>query len=281
MYQSLSTSFDVYGSVRGTATEYYSLGIFDPRRLVEGVDANNFEAVVEAVSKVEPEVIINCIGIIKQLRESQDPIRSLSINSLFPQRLALLCRARKVRLIHISTDCVFSGLKGSYREDDIPDAEDLYGQTKFLGEVGEPPALTLRTSIIGRELRTTSGLIEWFLSNRNGKVRGFTKAMYTGLTTIAISKVVRSLIRDFPTLSGTYHLSSERISKYDLLTLVRNAYNLRVEILPDESVIIDRTLNSERFRQATGFQPPSWAAMIGEMAEDPTPYDEWRSQRVS
>lgn len=280
LYQSQVARFDVYATVR-SAAPYHVYGIFDRQRLVEGVDAFNFDTVVEAVAKTKPQAVINCIGIVKQLPEAHDPLRSLTVNSLLPHRLKHLCRAVGARLIHISTDCVFSGRKGMYTEDVPSDAEDLYGRTKFLGEVADTPALTLRTSIIGRELHTNSGLIEWFLSNDGGKVRGFSRAIYTGFTTNVLADIVNLILTEFPELSGVYHVSSDPISKYDLLGLVRDAFGVEVEIKPDDSVVIDRSLNSDRFRRLTGFQPPSWPVMIREMASDPTPYARWRSYAAS
>jgi dTDP-4-dehydrorhamnose reductase len=245
---------------------------------ITGVDATDYDSIARAIAEVKPEVVINCIGIIKQLKAAKDPIISLSINSLFPHRLAILCRAAATRMIHISTDCVFSGRKGMYTEDDVSDAEDLYGRTKYLGEVGYPGCLTIRTSIIGRELHSASGLVDWFLSNRGGKVRGFRRAMYTGFTTVALAKIIAELIRNHPELSGLWQVSSEPITKFDLLKLVNDIYRAGIEIEPDDVFFCDRSLNSARFRAAVNFQPSSWAEMISEMYHDPLPYDQWRKQ---
>ena len=163
-----------------------------------------------------------------------------------------------------------------YREGDIADAEDLYGRSKLLGEVGAPSALTLRTSMIGRELGTAHGLLEWFLAQR-GRVPGFTNAIYTGFSTLELSRIISRIIRDFPDLRGIYHVSSDAISKYDLLKLLREGFAHSVEIDSDPSVKIDRSLDSRRFREITGYAPSSWASMIKEMAEDSTSYRVWRS----
>jgi dTDP-4-dehydrorhamnose reductase len=252
--------------------------IWDPQHTIAGVDAVDFDSVARAIAEVKPQAVINCIGIIKQLKAAKDPIVSLSINSLFPHRLAIICRAAGARLIHISTDCVFSGRKGMYTEDDVSDAEDLYGRTKYLGEVGYPGCLTLRTSIIGRELHSTSGLIDWFLNNRGSKVRGFRKAIYTGFTTQALAKIIACVIVNHPELSGVWQVSSEPINKYDLLKLVNEVYRAGIEIEPDDAFFCDRSLNSARFRAAANFQPPSWREMISEMFSDPLPYDSERSK---
>jgi dTDP-4-dehydrorhamnose reductase len=268
--------FKTWCTVRSFPRGPEGFEIWDKDRTLPAVDAADFDSVTRAIAQVKPDVVVNCIGIIKQLKAAKDPIVSLSINSLFPHRLANLCRAANARMIHISTDCVFSGRKGMYTEDDPSDAEDLYGRTKFLGEVNYPGCLTVRTSIIGRELHSTSGLVDWFLSNRGGKVRGFRRAIYTGFTTVALAKILGDIIRNHPELSGVWQVSSEPIDKYDLLKLVNEVYRAGIEIEPDDSFLCDRSLNSSRFRTAAHFQPPTWPEMIADMHNDPLPYDQRR-----
>jgi dTDP-4-dehydrorhamnose reductase len=268
--------FETWCTVRSSPRGPEGFDIWEKTRTITGVDAADFDTVARAIADVKPEVVINCIGIIKQLKAAKDPIVSLSVNSLFPHRLAILCRAAGARMIHISTDCVFSGRKGMYAEDDVSDAEDLYGRTKYLGEVGYPGCLTIRTSIIGRELHSASGLIDWFLSNRGGKVRGFRKAIYTGFTTLALAKIIARIIIDHPELSGLWQISSDPINKYDLLKLVNEIYRAGIEIELDDAFFCDRSLNSARFRAAVNFQPPTWPEMIAEMHSDPLPYDSGR-----
>jgi len=277
LWQAYRNHFDTWATVRSSYRAYAKYNLFDSERLLGGVDAFNFDTVVCALATVRPDVVINCIGIVKQVPTAKDPFISLTLNSLFPHKLANLCRAASARLIHISTDCVFSGKKGMYTEDDVSDAEDLYGRSKFLGEVRGKGCLTLRTSIIGRELQTTNGLVEWFLSNRGGKVSGYTQAIYSGLTTLALAELIANVVEHHPELSGVYHVSSEPITKYNLLRLLRDAFGVQVEIEPCPEVCIDRSLNSTRFRAATNFTPPTWADMIQAIAEDPTPYDGWRN----
>lgn len=268
--------FDTWATLRGDPRTLHRYGLLAPDRLLAGVDADNFDSIVRALGVVRPDVVINCIGIIKQLPTAKDPIVSLEINSLFPHRLANLCQAAGARLFHISTDCVFSGRKGMYTEDDSSDAEDLYGRTKFLGEVAGPGSLTLRTSIIGRELQTTSGLVEWFLSNGGGRVRGYSRAIYSGFTTQALARIIADLIEHFPQLTGLYQVSSEPINKYDLLGLLRTSFDLPVEIEAYADFQLDRSLDSSRFRAATGFVPPMWPLMIEELASDRAHYAQWR-----
>lgn len=276
VWQRLSPRFDTRVTMRSGAAAYGNLGLFDPGRIIPGVDAADTRGLETTLRDLRPSVVINCIGIIKQLPGAHDAITSISINSLLPHQLAAACAEVGARLIHISTDCVFSGRKGMYRESDQPDAEDLYGRSKLLGEVTAPNCLTLRTSIIGRELKATTGLVEWFLSNRGGAVDGYTEAIFSGLTTIALADLIGDVIERHPGLSGLYQVSTGPIDKFTLLSLINDAYRANVTIRPSSAVRIDRSLDSTRFREATGWSPRPWPQLIAEMAADPTPYDDWR-----
>jgi dTDP-4-dehydrorhamnose reductase len=280
VYQVLSEQFDTYATVRAPEQRYAALELFARERLIGGVDAAEFATVRQTLAEIQPDVVINCIGIVKQVREAQDPVASIAINALFPHQLQRECAMRNARLIHVSTDCVFSGRRGAYREDDSPDPVDLYGQSKQLGEPSGAHCLTMRTSIIGREIADAHGLVEWFLSQRGRHVKGYANAIFSGLTTLALSRVVAQLLRDNAEVTGLYHVSADHISKHDLLVLLRDAYGLDTEIEVDEAVRIDRSLDSSRFRQETGIVPPAWPAMIAELVADETPYETWRRLHV-
>lgn len=276
LVQEWRTKFDVWTTLKGEFKDFERFGIFDKDKTVDGVDAENFATVEGAVEKVEPDVIFNAAGIIKQLPTSKNVIKTLTINSIFPHKLAEIAEKKQVRLINISTDCVFDGKKGNYNEEDFSDATDVYGKSKNLGEVVGENCLTLRTSIIGRELQTSHSLVEWFLSNRGKTVKGYTGAIYSGFPTVVLAGIIADLIEKYKNLSGLYHVSSEPINKYELLKLINEAYRTKVEIEPFKDFRIDRSLDSTKFRQATGFQPLSWQEMIKIMADDATPYDIWR-----
>lgn len=229
------------------------------------IDVMEDAALTQAIAAIKPHVIINCVGIVKQLDEAYDRYLSVAINAFLPHRLSRLCQQHQSRLIHISTDCVFSGEKGGYRETDPSDAKDLYGKSKFLGETdaSETSALTLRTSIIGHELKShTHGLLAWMLQQEGKRIKGFKKAIYTGFTTNELVQVISQLIQQHPTLYGTYHLASEPINKYDLLTLINEVYRLNVTIDEDDDFICDRSLDMSQLYQLTGYQSPSWNDMI-------------------
>ncbi len=249
--------------------------------VVGGVDATDIQTVAHALNTVGPDVVINCIGIVKQAEAATDPVASIEVNSLFPHRLVTLCQARQCRLIHISTDCVFSGTNGNSSETDNPDPMDLYGRSKLLGEVTGPGVLTVRTSMIGRELRGETGLLEWFLSRHHDRSTGTPGPMFSGLTTAALAHVISRVVSDQPTLEGLVHVASEPITKFDLLRLINEAMALGTEIVPVDEPAIDRSLDGSRFVAATGIRPPSWDKMIEELANDPTPYDQWRTQHGS
>ncbi|MGQ0659173.1 MAG: dTDP-4-dehydrorhamnose reductase family protein [Chromatiales bacterium] len=273
LVQKLADRFDVCGTVRGDAAEYRKHPALATARLLSGVVAEDVDSLARALDSAHPNVAINCTGIVKQLKEATNPLVAIRINALLPHQLAELCDERGIRLIHFSTDCVFSGRKGNYAEEDLPDAEDLYGRTKLLGEVTASRCLTLRTSIVGRELRRGLSLIEWFFSQRGRRVKGFARALYTGLTTNAMADLVAYLISDFPELSGLWHVSSNPISKYDLLQIVNKLFDLGITIERDEEFLCDRRLDSSRFRARTSFRPQSWEQMIAKMHDDPTVYE--------
>jgi len=275
----LRPAHETFVTVRKAADRYAALGIFDRSHLIDRVDAQVDADLERAFEIARPEVAINCVGIIKQLRESEDPLTAISVNALLPHRLARLCAARGARLVHVSTDCVFSGEKGRYTETDPPDPRDLYGRSKLLGEVGSAGAITLRTSMIGREIDTRSGLVEWFLGQRGGRVSGYKRAIYTGFTTAVLSRIILDVIDRHRDLSGVWHVSSDPIDKYSLLNLINAAFGLGVVIDPDETFACDRSLDGARYRSRAGFTPPSWADMIAELRADSTPYDRWRAER--
>lgn len=280
IWQTFVPRFDTYVTFRGAAGEYRRFGIFDESRAIGEVAAEDFAGVARVFAAVQPAIVVNCVGIVKQDASAKDPFASISVNALFPHRLAQLGRAVGARLIHISTDCVFSGQKGNYLEDDKSDAEDLYGRTKYLGELSGPGCLTLRTSIVGRELAGSHGLVEWFYSQRGGRVRGFKNAIFSGFTTEALSRIIANIIEQHPSLEGVYNVASDPISKFDLLTLINESARLHINIEPDETFVCDRSLDGSRFRVATNFVPSAWSDMVTGLVNDPTPYDAIRRSLI-
>lgn len=230
-----------------------------------GVEARGSRRIEEVIAQFRPAAVVNCIGIVKQRPESEDAIASIEVNALLPHRVAAACRAGGARVIHLSTDCVFSGARGAYREEDLPDPVDLYGRSKLLGEIAGEGALTLRTSMIGLGGSRKSGLVDWFLAQQ-GRVQGYRKAVFSGLTTRALARVIRLLIEKHPAASGLYHVSAAPISKYDLLVALRERLARSIDIVPADEPRIDRSLDSARFRRAFAWQPPAWEAMLDELA---------------
>jgi dTDP-4-dehydrorhamnose reductase len=243
--------------------------------VVTGIDACDFDSLRARLREWQPDVVVNCVGVIKQRDSANSAIPCLTTNSLFPHRLVEAASEWGGRVIHFSTDCVFSGRKGMYTEDDPSDAEDLYGKSKYLGEVETPNALTLRTSIIGRELTEHRSLLDWFLSRNGETVRGFRRAIYSGITTNEMAMVVTRIISDHPDLSGRFQVVSEPISKFGLLSLIRDAYKLDITIEPVDGELCDRSMRGDRFADATGWRAPSWLEMVRRLAADTTPYAEW------
>jgi dTDP-4-dehydrorhamnose reductase len=276
LIQQLGLNFDAFGTIRGDFDSIARFPIFDRARTIEFVDAADIVSVDAAIRRCKPDLVINAIGIIKQIPSAKNVITALTINSIFPHRLAELGEKYGFRLITVSTDCVFDGVTGNYREDDIPNASDLYGKSKCLGEVTAPNCLTIRTSIIGRELDTCHSLVEWVLSNRRKRIEGFTNAIYTGFPTIVFADIISSLITDHKELTGLFHIASSPINKFDLLMLINQYYEAGIEIVASGELKIDRSLNAERFNEMTGYRPPNWEEMVRRMASDPTPYEAWR-----
>ena len=243
--------------------------------VIDGLDLRDFARLNSVLDELRPSVVINAAGVTLRSKEALDKLSVVSVNALLPHKLAEWCGKNGSRLIHFSTVCVFDGKKGNYSEDDLPDARDLYGMSKTLGDVSAPCALTLRSSFIGREIFGGAELLEWFLGQGDKKVKGFRKAIFTGLTSNRLAELVGELIEKFRALNGLYHVSSERVSKYGLLGLKKDAYKVDTEIEPDEKFECRRDLNGGRCTEATGFSvlPAGYAA---DMAADPTPYGEWR-----
>lgn len=259
-----NANWDITASVRAIAKSVSPTA--SPVRWAYGVDLTNPDHLARLFREVQPDVIVNCAGLTKHLPSGNDPVPALVMNALLPHRLAELCGIRRARLIHISTDCVFSGGKGNYSEDDAPDATDVYGKTKHLGEVAGPGLLTLRTSTIGHELGTRFGLLEWFLAQE--RCKGYRKAMFSGLPSVEFARIVRDIVIPDASLEGLYHVGAKAIDKHTLLHLIARVYGKQIEIEPDDQVVIDRSLDSKRFAATTGYRAPDWNEMVEVMHQD-------------
>jgi dTDP-4-dehydrorhamnose reductase len=247
---------------------YRHLRAFAGATALHGVDARNLQDVIGAVAQARPDAVVNAIGIVKQRATAKESIPSLEVNALFPHRLSEVCRVAGARLVHLSTDCVFSGAKGRYRETDPADATDLYGRSKLLGELHEPHCLTLRTSIIGLELSRKKSLVEWFLAQR-GPIKGFRKAIYSGLTTAEMARAIEHMLLKAPEVGGLWHLASEPIDKFDLLKRLRARLGRTdVEIRPDDEFTCDRSLDGSALMGRVAYRVPSWDAMLDELASE-------------
>lgn len=258
-----SDGYSVMGSAR-SASVLRLLPSELREQVVCGVDVENTDSLMRLFALVRPNVVINCIGLVKQLAEADDPLAAIPINALLPHRAARLCDVAGARLIHMSTDCVFAGTRGMYGEQDVSDAKDLYGRSKYLGEVDYPHAVTLRTSIIGHELNSVHGLVGWFLAQQ-GPIKGYARAIFSGLPTVELAHVMRDFVIPNADLRGLYHVSAEPINKFELLKLVAQAYGKDIAITPDDNLVINRSLDSSRFREVTGYQPAAWPELVRRM----------------
>ncbi len=259
---------NVYGTVRSIKNKEQFFRE-SKTMLIQEVDVSRVDGLVKAVESCKPEVVINCIGLIKQHDVSKQHVEAVKINSLLPHQIAKICDDNNSKLIHFSTDCVFDGEKGGYVESDNPNANDLYGRSKQLGEVDYGNHLTLRTSIIGHELSSNVSLVDWFLS-QEGEVKGFKKAVFSGLPTSYIAKILSEHILKLNTseLTGLYHLSADPIDKYSLLSTVSGVYKKEIEIHSSDQLVIDRSLDSSSIRNRLGLSIPSWPHLIEYMHSD-------------
>jgi dTDP-4-dehydrorhamnose reductase len=274
--RALSARMETWATFRDAPARFMNYDFIPQERALGGVNAENIAGVRDALEAVQPDVVVNCIGIVKQRDEAKQAIPSIQVNALVPHQLADLCHAQDTRLVQISTDCVFSGLRGKYTEADIPDPVDLYGRTKLLGELNRPNCLTLRTSIIGWQLNTFSSLLSWFSQQRGQRIKGYQQAIYSGFSTHVLAGLISDLIETRPDLAGLYQVASEPISKYDLLVALRDKLGWDdIQIEPDDNFYCDRSLIGARFSTATGWQAPTWDEMLSELAEEWPIYQGW------
>ena len=260
VFKMLSLNYEVWGTIRSPMGKVFFSEALQ-QRLISGIDVLEKDLLTDLINKLNPDVVINCIGLTKHLKGAEDSLLSKKINSLYPHRLANICSIVGARLIHISTDCVFSGRKGNYSEQDSSDAEDIYGKSKFLGEVNCQGAITLRTSTIGHELSSSYGLLNWFLS-QDEECRGFSQAIFSGVTTVELARVIRDIVIPRTDLSGLYQLSGRPISKYELLKIISKVYKKPINIIEDAYFVIDRSLNPIKFNDATGYLANDWYELI-------------------
>jgi dTDP-4-dehydrorhamnose reductase len=253
-------NWEVFGTVRTEESKRF----FHPehaKNLIVGCEVTNYSDLVKVFNQINPQVVINCISLSKQLLKSADPLKMIPIFSLLPHQLAMLCKNFGARLVQMSSDGVFSGKKGGYIESDPSDAQDIYGSTKYIGEVHQPHAITIRTSIIGHELQSKNGLVEWFLS-QEGQCVCFSRAIFSGFPAVVLAQIIRDIVIPNTDLNGVYHIASSPISKCDLLRLIAKVYGKKIKLIPNDKLKIDRSLNAENFRIATGYTPPDWQTLV-------------------
>jgi dTDP-4-dehydrorhamnose reductase len=262
-YLSRNSNLMVFGTIRNSADKLFFLPS-EVEKLHSPFLASDYHKWNKILKKIRPNFVINCLGITKHLDGGNDPLVTIPINSYFPHYLNACCREYDARLIHISSDCVFSGNRGGYLESDIPDAQDFYGRSKALGEIVDGSAITLRTSTIGHELKSAFGLLNWFLGQERS-CQGFKGAYFSGITTLELAKIIERYVIPNDQLRGLYHVGASKISKFDLLTQIACEYDKKIEIIPNSTFKIDRSFNSDRFYEATGYKSPSWKQLVKEM----------------
>jgi dTDP-4-dehydrorhamnose reductase len=272
----VSARMETWATFRDDPAKYEQYNFISQQRALGGVHVEDVASVRGVLESVQPDAVVNCIGIVKQRDEARQAIPSIQVNALFPHQLADLCQEYDARLVQISTDCVFSGLRGGYTEADVPDPVDLYGRSKLLGELNRPGCMTLRTSIIGWQLNTFSSLLSWFSQQRGQRIKGYQKAVYSGFSSRVLAGLISDLIETRPDLSGLYQVASEPISKYDLLVALRDKLGWDdIQIEADDNFYCDRSLVGTRFSVATGWKAPGWDEMLSGLAEEWPMYQGW------
>lgn len=259
-------NIEVYGTVRDKRSLLGAMPGYLLQRVVDGVDAYDINSIEEALLLLKPNILINCIGVVRQRPEGRQPMPCIELNARLPHLLLTLCRKYSCRLVHVSTDCVFDGRKeGVYTEEDPLSAHDVYGITKYLGELHEAPAVTLRTSIIGPELRNKLSLVEWFLAQKE-TVRGYSRAIYAGVPTCELARVIAKYVLPNPDLTGLYQVASSPISKFDLLRLIADVYGKKTVIVPDDNTVNEnKAMSCAKFNEETGYVAPPWPVLVKSM----------------
>ena len=268
LWQHFSARFpDTYTTIRQNRVLYEKSGLFKSDKVIDSVDVNEFSELTGVMKRIRPDFILNCIGVTKRRKEADTAIPAITLNALFPHKLVKWGMDNSAKVVNFSTDCVFDGEQGNYTEESPTNAKDLYGKTKAFGEIQGKNALTLRSSFIGSELQAATELLEWFLS-QTGTVKGFKNAIYSGLTTIELSRIIEKILVYYPAATGLYNISSDPISKFDLLMLIRDKMHIKVDVIPDETIRCDRSLDSTKFRNEFSYTPPTWVAMVEELSKD-------------
>ena len=267
LLQKLSNDFDVYATLHRSKESYGLMPLFSGQNIIDEVDVSDFENVSAILHSVNPNVILNCIGITPRKDEINNLYKVIKINSLFPHQLANWAKVNNKRVIHFSTDCVFNGSTGNYTENSLTTAEDVYGRTKALGEINYSHTLTIRSSFIGQELFGKTELLDWFLNQEGKRINGFTNTLYSGVSTNFMTHVVKTIILNAPELSGLYQLAPDKpISKYELLCIAKRAFDVNIEIIPENEYVHTPTLNGSKLKDNIKINVPSWKEMMKDLA---------------
>ena len=226
---------------------------------------SNFKNLEQLIFKIRPTHIINCVGITKFNNAYKNKKLTVLLNTKMPIYLSELCKLNKIYLLHISSDCVFSGKKGNYTDNSYKDAKDLYGLSKKEGEVKNKFTTTIRTSFIGPELNTKKSLLSWFLSEKKF-VRGYSKAFFSGITSLEVCRIIYNyFIKKNILQNKIINIGSRRISKFTLLTKIRKIFKKDINIVRYQNFIIDRSLDSKKFRKLTSYKMVKWDKMLLEL----------------
>ncbi len=264
---------DTWGTLRQGKQNYKKWPFLQSAKVVGDVDVTTSQ-LQTILNEIKPQFVINCVGLTIRKENSSDERANIKLNALLPHEIEFWCRNNNAKLLHYSTDHVFNGQKGDYTEESPKDAADVYGQSKSLGEVNHSEfALTLRSSIIGRELDRKTELLEWFLAHRGKSAKGYTRSIYSGVTTNYLAELSLRIVKEQPKLSGLLQPTSVPISKFELLKKINATFRLGIELQADDKVVVNNTLLANKFNAVTGWTVPAWDQLVDDLARDSVFYD--------
>jgi len=268
LFDYLSKYHDVIGTLRRDKNFYKNITQLYEKNIIYGVDVKNISEIKNILISHRPDILVNATGIVKQITGQVSEADIIELNALVPHKLCQLTRSESIKLIQFSTDCVFSGKKGNYSEDDTPDPIDFYGLSKYMGEVNQKGVLTLRTSTIGLELTGSHGLIEWFLKQTGG-IDGYMNAIYTGITINELAKFVNFLITKHRDIDGLWQVAGTQINKFALLSILGAKLQRKdIQILPNKEYVCDRSLVNTKIVMKTDYKFPDWEIMLEHLAQE-------------
>jgi len=274
LYQTLSKTYDdVIPVFRKNKEHYHKFNLYKPEKMIGNTDVTDQSKLLAVLNSVKPDIICNCIGKTTRKINSEDSQSVIYLNSFLPHFISKWSSENNSYFIHFSTDCVFSGKNGPYKPNDFRDSRDLYGLSKILGETNSKYGLTIRTSIVGREIENQTEFFEWIFSSKNKSVSGYKNVFYSGVTTNYLSEVVAQLITKDSKSHGLLQVASPPISKLNLIKKVNSLFGLGMKINTDASKVSNKILSPVKFTITSGIKTQTWDEMLNTLKKENSYYE--------